>query len=65
MLHCTDVLLPHMNELPSTAIAILNTRICYTSISRYECTLALLVEALCCKQEGCGFDSRWANWIFQ
>jgi hypothetical protein len=27
--------------------------------------VAYLVEALWCKPEGCGFDSRWGHWIFQ
>jgi hypothetical protein len=23
-----------------------------------------VVKALCCKSEGCGFDSRWCHWNF-
>ena len=26
--------------------------------------VAQLVEALCYKPEGCGFDSRWCHWNF-
>jgi hypothetical protein len=26
--------------------------------------VAQLVEALCCKSEGRGFDSRWCQWNF-
>ena len=27
--------------------------------------MAQLIQALPCKQEGCGFDSRWGYWIIQ
>jgi hypothetical protein len=37
------------------------------SVKGFASTLAVaqLVEVLCHKLEGCGFDSKWGHWIFK
>jgi hypothetical protein len=53
--------------IPSFWFAILNHSLRYfiLLLPLWGHTATQLVEALCYKPEGRGFDSRWGHWIFQ
>jgi hypothetical protein len=40
------------------------TEVSSSSSSSSSSSVVQLVEALCYKSEGCGFDSQWVHWDF-
>jgi hypothetical protein len=49
---------------PQILVLILTIQFGFTTFHECGHAVALLVEALRYKPEGCGFNFRWSHWIF-